>query len=345
MARADLLVNLVRAGISGDKASFRDVVEALAAEERSKRHEGLADRLTKALNGASHFSLFNADAAAPQGTSGRDFLTERVPELNLGSLVLPMHVQESLSDLIEENHRADLLRSYGLQPRHRILLAGPPGNGKTSVAEGLAESLSRPLLTVRYDALIGSYLGETNQRLRQLFDYVKTRACVLFFDEFDAIGKERGDRQETGEIKRVVSSLLMEIDSLPSYVMVVAATNHEELLDRAVWRRFQLKLPLPSPTPDEVSEFFYRVFEVPKNQWAAVLRELRKVGIDNYAEAADFVIDVRRRSVLSGGATPVQDVIRERANHWARRIRAPNVGDGSHETSFEDEHTTARRSR
>ena len=93
---------------------------------------------------------------------------------------------------------------------------------------------------MRYDVLIGSYLGETNTRLRKLFDYVKTQPSVLFFDEFDAIGKERGDTHETGEIKRVVSFLLMQLDQLPSYVIVVAATNHAELLDRAVWRRFQL---------------------------------------------------------------------------------------------------------
>lgn len=345
MARADLLVNLVRAGIGGDKASFREVVEALAAEERAKRHDGLADRLIKAVNSMSQFSLFSPDQVAPQASTGRDFITERVPELNLGALVLPLHVQQALAELIEENHRADLLRSYGLQPRHRLLLAGPPGNGKTSVAEGLAESLNRPLLTVRYDALIGSYLGETNQRLRQLFDYVKSLGCVLFFDEFDAIGKERGDRQETGEIKRVVSSLLMEIDSLPSYVMVVAATNHEELLDRAVWRRFQLRLALPGPTEEELMEFFHRIFDVSKIQWAAVSREIRAIGIDNYAEAADFVTDVRRRSILSGGATPVQDVVRERANHWARRIKAPVIGDRSVETAFADEHPAARRSR
>ena len=101
---------------------------------------------------------------------------------------------------------------------------------------------------MRYESVIASYLGETAVRLSRLFDQVRTRRCVLFFDEFDVVGKERRDVHETGEIKRVVSSLLLQIDDLPSHVVVVTATNHPELLDRAVWRRFQLRLNLPAPT-------------------------------------------------------------------------------------------------
>ena len=117
-------------------------------------------------------------------------------------------VRHNGEQLVEEHARADVLRAHGLEPRHRVLLSGPPGNGKTSFAEAIAEALALPFFVVRYDLLIGSYLGETNTRLRRLFDYVRTQPSVLFFDEFDAIGKERGDTHETGEIKRVVSFLL-----------------------------------------------------------------------------------------------------------------------------------------
>src|SRR5260370_12429021 len=134
-----------------------------------------------------------------------------------------------------------------MQARHRGLVSGPASNGKASLAEAIAEALAVQFFTVRYDALVGSYLGETNTRLARLFDYARTMPCVLLFDEFDAIGKERGDVHETGEIKRVVSFLLMQIDQLPSYVIIVAATNHAELLDRAVWRRFQLRIYIPPP--------------------------------------------------------------------------------------------------
>lgn len=118
-----------------------------------------------------------------------------------------------------------MLRSHGLEPRHRILLAGPPGNGKTSLAEAIAEALSIPLLAVRYEFVIGSFLGETARRLRRVFDFARTTPCVLFFDEFDVVGKERGDIHETGEIKRVVSSLLLQMDDLPSWARQPLVTS------------------------------------------------------------------------------------------------------------------------
>jgi SpoVK/Ycf46/Vps4 family AAA+-type ATPase len=130
----------------------------------------------------------------------------------MDSLILPKDVVLLCEQYIQEQYRVDLLRSYGLEPRNRILLIGAPGNGKTSLAEAIAESLMMPLYVVKYDSIIGSYLGETASRLRKLIDFVSSRKCVLFFDEFETLGKERGDTHETGEIKRVVSSLLLQID-------------------------------------------------------------------------------------------------------------------------------------
>ena len=139
------------------------------------------------------------------------------------------------------------MRSHSLEPRHKVLLIGPPGTGKTSLASALACELALPFLTVRYEGLVGSYLGETASRLLEIVEYVSHTPCVLFFDEFDSVGKERSDTQETGEIKRVVSSLLLNMDSLPSHCVVVCATNHPEMLDRAVWRRFELRIRIAAP--------------------------------------------------------------------------------------------------
>lgn len=252
MTRSDLLISLVRAGASGDKATLRSAAETLVAEERAKNHHLLAERLEKALQAVSVSSPTVSTHVQMGQASGRDLILESNPTIQLEDLVLPLPARREADQLVEEHIRADLLRAHGYEPRHRILLSGPPGNGKTSYAEGVAQALSLPFFVVRYDALIGSYLGETNTRLRALFDYVRMRPCVLFFDEFDAIGKERGDIHETGEIKRVVSFLLMQIDQLPSYVLTVAATNHAELLDRAVWRRFQSRIAFPAPGPKEV---------------------------------------------------------------------------------------------
>ena len=107
-------------------------------------------------------------------------------------------------------------------------MVGSPGNGKTSLAEAIATELMVPFIVIRYETLIGSYLGETANRLKQIIDYAKTQRCVLFLDEFETVGKERGDTHETGEIKRVVSSLLLQFDDLPDYVVVIAASNHPE---------------------------------------------------------------------------------------------------------------------
>ena len=245
MARSDLLVSLVKAGSSGDTARARSVAEAIIAEERVKRHNVLADRLTDAMrvNGAESAAAF----INPDQRPHRRFLAELTPRKRLSDLVLTVPARRACEELIEEQHRASVLRTHSLEPRHRVLLVGPPGNGKTSLAEAIAEALSAPFFVVRYEALIGSFLGETASRLKRVFDYARTTPCVLFFDEFDAVGKERGDVHETGEIKRVVSSLLMQVDDLPSYTVVVAATNHAELLDRAAWRRFQVRLALDPP--------------------------------------------------------------------------------------------------
>lgn len=322
MPRADLILNLVKAGTRGDEKMFRSTVEAIAAEERAKKHGQLADRLVENLRD----SKMSTGGQTPQIVRSFDgghggLLFEIAPQRELSSLVLPLTVRQAISELIEEQHRRELLRSHGLEPRHRVLLVGPPGNGKTSLVEAVARDLMVPLFVVRYEAVVGSYLGETGTRLKRLFDFVRTHACVLFFDEFETLGKERGDTHETGEIKRVVSSLLLQIDALPSHVVVMTATNHQELLDRAVWRRFQLRLELPAPTLIESTE------------WAATLiRELggslgisakvlaEKIRPENFAELEQFALDVKRRIVLAQGNISAKQIVMERLRQWSLRV-------------------------
>jgi SpoVK/Ycf46/Vps4 family AAA+-type ATPase len=257
MARADLLVDLIKYAVADNKPMIRKVAEAIIAEERSKQHTILADKLEVELNKNT------LDATPPSNRSSNNriqldsraenLITEVTPQRKMDTLILPKDVVQICEQYIQEQYRVDLLRSYGLEPRNRILLVGAPGNGKTSLAEAIAESLMVPLFVVKYDSIIGAYLGETALRLRKLIDFASTRKCVLFFDEFETLGKERGDTHETGEIKRVVSSLLLQIDDLPSHVTIIGATNHPELLDRAVWRRFQIRINLPMPTRASLS--------------------------------------------------------------------------------------------
>jgi SpoVK/Ycf46/Vps4 family AAA+-type ATPase len=224
--------------------------------------------------------------------------------------------------VVEEQHRADLLRSYNLEPRHRVLLAGPPGNGKTSLAEAMASALMMPFCVVRYETVVASYLGETSTRLQRLFDHVRTRRCVLFFDEFDTLGKERGDEHETGEIKRVVSTLLLQIDRLPSHVVVVTATNHPELLDRAVWRRFQLRLELPAPGPVQIEEWLRRFEErVGMNLGRAASALATELAGSSFGEIEEFALDLLRQQVLAGPEADPKRIATSRLHQWRARFR------------------------
>jgi SpoVK/Ycf46/Vps4 family AAA+-type ATPase len=326
VARADLLINLVRANSRGDVALFRRTLEAMVAEERAKQHHVLADRLAEYLNGSGSLHLLGRSDSKPLPLVDeklKGLFSEVLPQRKLDDLILPETALTAVRELLEEHQRKDLLRAYNLEPRHRVLLIGPPGNGKTSLAEAIAEGLMVPLIAVRYEGVIGSYLGETAVRLRRLFDYVRTQVCVLFFDEFDTLGKERGDVHDTGEIKRVVSSLLLQIDDLPSHVLVVTATNHPELLDRAVWRRFQLRLELPLPKRDQimawVESFERRLGEPLPCTSEAIASHLAG---SSFAELEEFTTDILRRRVLEGPQADLRCIVRRRMEQWKMRAHS-----------------------
>lgn len=329
MARSDLLISLVRASMAGDRKAVRSAVETIIAEEKGKQHKILADRLMRAMNangnGGGHSRSITPDVTH----RGREFVAEITPRHRLEDMVLSDVCRKAVEQLIEEQQRSSLLRAHGLDPRHRLLLVGPPGNGKTSLAEAIAEALAVPFFIVRYEAMIGSYLGETASRLKRVFDYVRTTPCVLFFDEFDAVGKERGDIHETGEIKRVVTSLLMHVDELPSYTVVIAASNHAELLDRAVWRRFQLRLELPAPTHKELTKYFERFLSrLEKGAGVTAGAIAKRLGAISYAEAEEFTLDVQRRDVMTMKERPLKQTIEEQLKLWEERVRPMATDEG-----------------
>ena len=320
MSRADLLVSLVKAGSQGDQKLLRKTVEAMAAEERAKHHHQLANKLEENLRSENVRQRPSEVERAFDGGHG-GLLYEVEPRRTLDALFLEQTALQACRELIEEQHRKDILRSYGVEPRHRVLLSGPPGNGKTSLAEAIATELLVPLFVVRYEAVIGSFLGETSSRLKRLFDFVRTHQCVLFFDEFDTLGKERGDTHETGEIKRVVSSLLLQIDALPSHVVVVTATNHAELLDRAVWRRFQLRLALPAPTVTQKVEWFTRLqhrLDAPLGVTPRALAS--KLKASSFSDLEQFCEDIQRRYVLALPNANLKRITSERLKQWQARF-------------------------
>jgi len=310
VARSDLVIDLVEAQQRGDTARFRTLVEAIIAEERSNQHHLVADRLSQLITTSGAQGLLARDDSARPVA---DLLQEIVPKRRLADVQLLPTVSAAINEVIEEHQRSELLRSHGLEPRNRLLLEGPPGNGKTTVAEAMAAELMVPFYAVRYEGVVSSFLGETTSRLDHVFEFARSRRCVLFFDEFDTIAKERADEHETGEIKRVVSTLLLQIDRLPSHVVAICATNHGELLDRAAWRRFQLRLTLDPPSRTLATEFLEKLRIRLGGSLGLASRTLAdKLSGASYAEIEEFALDVMRRYVLTLPDGRLEDVVRAR---------------------------------
>jgi len=312
VARSDLLLDLVESERRGDRDRFRTLVEAVIAEERGKQHHLLADRLSELIT-----TIGTGSARDDRASAVRDLVQEIVPQRRLDDLDLTAVSRRVVGELVEEQKRSELLRSYGIEPRNRILLSGPPGNGKTSVAEAIAAELLLPFYVIRYEGVVSSFLGETAARLDNAFAFVRTRRCVLFFDELDTIAKERSDEHETGEIKRVVSTLLLQIDRMPAHVILIGATNHGELLDRAAWRRFQIRAELPAPSRTQATSYLERLQQRLGGDLGLAPRTIAdKLAGASFAELEEFALDVRRRAVLEAPDANLRRIVKERLEHW-----------------------------
>lgn len=189
----------------------------------------------------------------PVDSESRTVLADVVyPDENKHNVVLSKCNQEKLKSFVLSYKKADKLNEIGIGVSNTLLLYGPPGCGKTKCAYLIARELNLPLIIARLDSLISSYLGTTAKNIRALFEFAQKMPCVLFLDEFDAIAKARDDSNELGELKRVVNSLLQNVDSMSNDSLLLAATNHEKLLDSAVWRRFDYKLKVELPDVETI---------------------------------------------------------------------------------------------
>lgn len=252
---AELIKRMVRSFKAQDQGAFFSAVTKLAHAERRQGHTRLADELEKILgNGLTKGQQTDVASKAerpPRSRSeGASIIDLRRSSRTLEDIVLEAECDNRLSRFREEFSKRSLLAEHGLLPKRKLLFFGPPGNGKTMCAEVIAGELDLPLFYVRFDALVASYLGETAANLRQVFDYAAKGLGVLFFDEVDALAKRRDDRSDVGELKRVVNSFLQLLDGYCGESPVIAATNHEDVLDYAIWRRFDDLLFFPSPTPE-----------------------------------------------------------------------------------------------
>lgn len=231
------------------------------------------------------------------------------PEPRDVGLVLPNAIESRVQEFLASVRHHDALVAANAALPNRLLMHGLPGTGKTQLARWVAAQLGLQLLTVRCDTLVSSLLGQTSRNLRRVFEYAEQRPCVLFLDEFDALAGARGNERDVGELQRVVIALLQNIDALPDGTILLAATNHDQLLDPAVWRRFSFRLPMP--LPDEgVRELLWQRFlgdYAPANLDFKGLVS-RSEGITG-AVIEQICLDAKRSAVLAGQAQVDEDEV------------------------------------
>jgi SpoVK/Ycf46/Vps4 family AAA+-type ATPase len=257
MARGEVLRKLFKSFSHNEREDFLVAAHELIDEERSKNHLLLAKDLEKLLhngNGrlkqiASDTDPWNQFAEPPKDKeTGLPLLSIKTCDLTWEQVILEDRILDTLQEVVLENRKQDVLAAYGQKPKNKILFCGPPGCGKTLTAQVMSNSLGLPLAYVNLTAVFSSYLGETATNLQKVFSYVERGEWVVLLDEFDAIARDRNAANEHGEVKRLVNSLLQLIDNAKSDNVYIAATNHEVLLDSAIWRRFDEVLVFNKPS-------------------------------------------------------------------------------------------------
>lgn len=262
--KADLVENLIIAHYSGSEQSFADALNALVKDEEKKGNLPTANRFRNAqgkkkvtsnkpdISSSEAFFLQGSQASAPRD---KDSLLELYniihSEVSFDDVILPENQKQGLQQFINEQKNADEFKKHNIPVANRLLLCGPPGCGKTMTAYAIGNALNLPIAYIRLDGLVSSYLGQTSTNLRKVFDSIRNQRIIVFLDEFDAIAKKRDDSNELGELKRVVTTLLQNFDNLPDNVILIAATNHEHLLDPAIWRRFNFTIMLDLPSIEQ----------------------------------------------------------------------------------------------
>lgn len=302
MASAQQLIGLVKSHAEGDADRFFDLAMQLSAAEEQKGHVRLAEQLRQWAEAGQSPSVSRRPSitpiAAPRGDLAA-LLAASYPSQRLADVILPKPLVDELNHVVIETKMREKLEEHGLSPRRRVLLSGPPGTGKTLTAHALAGELRLPLFSVMLHGLITKFMGETAQKLKLVFDTIKTTRGVYLFDEIDALAAARGGDNDVGEARRVLNSFLQFLDEDTGPSIVVATTNLPGILDRAILRRFDLVLPYEMPDAASIHAALERRligFALRRVGWKAVIDSAIGLSTADVVAAAE---DAARRAVIA----------------------------------------------
>jgi SpoVK/Ycf46/Vps4 family AAA+-type ATPase len=309
MATAEQIKAMIESYAAGDEPRFLAIAMQVAALEARHGHVRAANEIREMIDKAKETRIPQpVPLAQPRGDLA-GLLSATYPETKLSHLVLSAGIRRKVERLLHEQRQTGALQSHGLRPRHRVLLVGPPGTGKTLCASVLAGELHLPLFKVVLESLVTKFLGETAARLSLIFDAVRTTRGVYLFDEFDAIGGRRTAGNDVGEIRRVVNSFLQLLEQDESTSLVLAATNHPEMLDKALFRRFDDVIEFSLPTAQEAQKVLRNrlaAFDTSKISWPALHGTFKGLSHANLSRAAH---DAAKQAVLAHSRAVTTEIL------------------------------------
>jgi SpoVK/Ycf46/Vps4 family AAA+-type ATPase len=305
MGAAKHMIALLKSHMNGNEEQFLSIALQIAAHEARIGHVKLAQELRDLIDKAREKAQLPIEKRAPvyvmqpKGELAA-LVSIAYPSIRLGSLTLPEEISSRLKRVLKEQRHQKTIREHGLTPRRKLLLIGPPGSGKTMTASALAGELDIPLLTILLEAVITKFMGETAAKLKLIFDAMGNTRGVYLFDEFDAIGSKRSSGNDVGEIRRVLNSFLQFLEKDDTQAIIIAATNHPELLDKALFRRFDDVIEYRLPDKELARQLLLRrlaAFNTQQLDWESVLGKTLGLSHADIVRAAD---DAAKEAVLKG---------------------------------------------
>ena len=256
----EYIPKLIRAALNNDRKNV-EAIALLMGRKLRREDPGISEEIMRALacvnTGASVMRSINI-SPLPVDKETRNQLAKVDEPLKIEAPILQADVYNQLNEFLRERQLIDKFLEQDIIPPNSILLYGKPGVGKTYIAKWLSYMLNMPLVTLDLASAISSYLGRSGQNIKSLFEFTKSQNVILFLDEIDAIAKKRDDASDLGELKRLVNVLLKELEDCPVTCVIIGATNHPELLDRAIWRRFDREINVSMPALDQRKELLLR---------------------------------------------------------------------------------------